>query len=279
MKILVTGSEGLVGKMVCSAIAEQGHSYIGFDIATSGDILDFRALKEAAESCDAIVHSAALLGFPGQTPGQIMEVNLQGTWNVLSCAQANDIRRIVFLSSVDVLGVFKGEREPDFLPLDESHHCYPRTPYAISKYLAEEMCEVFASAHDFDIVALRPPGVWEAPGTYEWIANERQKRAAFEWDPFWEYGAFIDVRDLAQACLSGLHAKLSGYHAVFVASDDITTSGQTSFDLSNKIHPNVEWRGGVEFDENPFQTLLSNDAVKGLLNWKPAHLWSHFEKS
>jgi UDP-glucose 4-epimerase len=278
MKVLVTGSEGLVGKMVCSTLAEQGHSFVGFDVATSGDILEFRALKEAAQSCDAIVHSAALLGFPGQTPGQIMEINLQGTWNVLSCALANDIHRVVFLSSVDVLGVFKGERAPDFLPLDESHDCYPRTPYAISKYLAEEMCEVFASAHNIDIVCLRPPGVWEAPATYEWIATERKKRAAFEWDPFWEYGAFIDVRDLAQACLSSLQAIFSGCHSVFVSSNDITTSGQTSFDLSHKLHPNIEWRGKTEFVENPYRTLLSNDAAKKLLNWEPMHLWSHFAK-
>ena len=165
----------------------------------------------------------------------------------------------------------------DFLPLNESHECYPRSPYAISKYLAEEMCDVFSSAHDLDIASLRPPGVWEAPATYDWIANERKKRAAFEWDPFWEYGAFIDVRDLAQAGLSGIHQDFSGHHAVFVSSDDITTSGQTSYALSNKIHPNVEWRGGAEFEEDPYRTLLSNDAAKKLLNWAPVHLWSHFE--
>lgn len=278
MKVLVTGSEGLVGNAVCTALVEQGHTFVGFDVATSGDILDFPALIESAHPCDAIVHSAALLGHPGQTPGQIMEVNLQGTWNVLSCALANKISRIVFLSSVDVLGVFKGERAPDFLPLDESHRCYPRTPYAISKHLAEVMCDVFASAHDMDIVSLRPPGVWEAPTTYEWIATERQRRAAFEWDPFWEYGAFIDVRDLAQACISSLEAKLRGSHSVFVTSDDITTSGQTSIALSKKLHPNIEWRGGTVFDEHPFRTLVSNEAAKRLLNWEPAHLWSHFSK-
>lgn len=276
MKILVTGSEGLVGKVVRSTLANQGHTVVGFDVATSGDVLDFHGLKEVARSCEGIVHSAALLGLPGQTPGQIMEVNLQGTWNVLSCALANDIHRIVFLSSVDVLGIFKGEKAPDFLPLDESHDCYPSTPYAISKYLAEEMCEVFASAHKLNIVCLRPPGVWEAPATYEWIGAEREKRAAFEWDPYWEYGAFIDVRDLAQACLSGLEAEISGHHSVFVSSNDITTSGQTSFDLSNNLHPNIEWRGGIEFEENPFRTLLSNDAARKLLKWEPVHLWSHF---
>jgi len=279
MEVLVTGSEGLVGKMVCSTLAEQGHSAVKFDIAASGDVLDYRALKKAAEPCDAVVHCAALLGTTGQSSEQVMEVNLQGTWNVLSCALANGIQRIVFLSSVDVLGVFKGEREPDFLPLDESHRCYPRTPYAISKYLAERMCDLFSSAHKIDIVSLRPPGVWVAPTTYQWIANERMKHAAFEWDPYWEYGAFIDVRDLAQACVSSLNAKLSGYHSVFVSSDDITTSGQTSFGLSNRLLPKVEWRGGHQFEKNPFRTLLSNDTAKHLLGWAPTHLWSHFDEN
>ena len=93
--------------MVCSVLASNGDTYVGFDASVSDDILDFQALTMAAESCDAIVHSAALLGTRGQTPGQVMEVNLQGTWNVLSCALANKIPRIVFLSSVDVLGVLK----------------------------------------------------------------------------------------------------------------------------------------------------------------------------
>ena len=279
VKILLTGSEGLVGRNVCLLLAQNGHSCVGFDTATAGDILDVHALNAAASHCDAIVHSAALLGLPDQSANQIMQVNLQGTWNVLSCALANNIRRIVFLSSVDVLGVFKGESAPDFLPLDELHVCRPSTPYAMSKYLAEKMCSVFASAHDIEIVCLRPPGVWEAPATYEWIATERQKRAAFEWDPFWEYGAFIDVRDLARACLSGLQANFSGCHHVFVSSNDITTSGQTSRSLAQKLHPNVDWRGGAEFDENPFRTLLSNEAGKALLDWQPEHLWSHFSQA
>jgi len=115
MRVLVTGNEGLVGKAVCTSLAEHGHLSVGFDIANSLNILELGAVKDLAGSCDAIVHSAALLGHPGQTDEQIMEVNLQGTWNVLAASSATNIQRIVFLSSVDVLGVFKGERAPDFL--------------------------------------------------------------------------------------------------------------------------------------------------------------------
>lgn len=279
MKVLVTGSEGLIGSAVCTSLAARGHAYVGFDIANADNILDLPTLERAAASCDAILHSAALLGLPTQTSAEIMRVNLQGTWNVLSAALVHNISRLVFLSSVDVLGIFKGERAPDFLPLDETHACYPQTPYAISKFLAEEMCRVFASAHDISIVSLRPPGVWQSPSTYDWIDNERKHRAAFEWDPYWEYGAFIDVRDLAEACINGLDAELSGAHTVFVSSNDITTSGQTSYALSKKLHPDTEWRGGDEFDSDPYRTLLSNEAAKQLLGWAPSHLWTDFKQA
>ncbi len=276
---MVTGSEGLVGKAVCTALAEHGHSPVGFDIANSLNILKPHAVASVADACDAIVHSAALLGHPGQTDEQVMEVNLQGTWNVLSATLRTGIQQIVFLSSVDVLGVFKGERAPDFLPLDESHLCYPATSYAISKYLAEAMCAAFSSANQKTIVSLRPPGVWLMPDTYQWILREREKRAAFEWDPFWEYGAFIDVRDLAQACVRALQVKTPGHHCVFVASDDITTSGQTSYELSHKLHPNVEWRGGSEFTSNPYKSLVGNDAAKRLLDWMPEYSWADFVRT
>ncbi len=276
MKVLVTGCAGLVGGAVCEALALRGDSVVAFDAKASQDILDIESIESAAAVCDAIIHCAALLGTPEQSSSQIVNVNLQGTWNVLSSARSAKISKVVFLSSVDVLGVFKGERTPDFLPLDESHRCYPSTAYAISKYLAEEMCRLFTLGGETSIVCLRPPGVWESPSTYQWITTEREKRAAFEYDPFWEYGAFIDVRDLATACLAALEPAVTGFHSLFVSSDDITTSGRTSVQLSRQLLPNVEWRGGNEFDENPFRTLLSNDAAKRVLSWQPKHLWMDF---
>ena len=205
-----------------------------------------------------------------------MDVNLQGTWNVLLAARSAGIGKVVFLSSVDVLGVFKGERNPDFLPLDETHPSRPNTTYGMSKYLAEEMCRLFARNTDTCVVCLRPPGVWAFPSTYQWVVSEREKRAAFEHDPFWEYGAFIDVRDLASACVCALDPSVAGFHSLLVSSDDITTSGRTSRTLSQDLLPKVEWRGGREYDEQPYRTLVKNDAAKRVLNWQPRHLWAHY---
>lgn len=89
-----------------------------------------------------------------------MEVNLVGTWRLLTNAVRAKVGRFVFMSSLDVLGVMKGGRVPDYLPLDDDHPCYPITPYVISKRLAEVLCEDLHRTSGLETVVLRPPGVW-----------------------------------------------------------------------------------------------------------------------
>jgi len=278
MKVLVTGSRGLVGASVAEELRASGHAVVEYDVQDSQDILHLPTLREATRECDTIVHAAALLGQPDESLDQIMSVNLQGTWNVLCAGAEARARRVVFLSSVDALGVFKGERAPDYLPLDDAHPCYPATPYAISKRLAEEMCRFSSEAHGLSVVCLRPPGVWTRD-TYTMIVSERAKRPEFEWDPFWEYGAFIDVRDLSRACLRALTCETEGFHCILVLSSDITTSGKTSHELARLVHPNVEWRGGAEYDDEPYRTLLDIGPARQLLDWSPQHTWRAFVES
>ena len=134
MRVLVTGSQGLIGSAVTEELENAHHTALGFDLRDGQDVLQLATLSTAMRGCDAVVHAAALLGTERESADQIMEVNLLGTWNVLCAAEAAQVKRVVFLSSVDALGVFKGERPPDYLPLDDAHRCYPSTPYGISKY-------------------------------------------------------------------------------------------------------------------------------------------------
>ncbi len=275
MRVLVTGSRGLIGSSVVEGLGASGHAVVGYDLRDSRDILHLPSLREATRGCDAIVHAAALLGKTDESRDQIMAVNLQGTWNVLSAGAEARVRRVVFLSSVDAIGVFKGERTPDYLPLDGAHPCHPATPYAISKRLAEEMCRFASGSMGLSVVCLRPPGVWDRD-TYEWVQSERAKRREFEWDPFWEYGAFIDLRDLSRACLRALVCDIQAFRCVLVSSSDITTSGRTSRELAKFVHPDVEWRGGAEFDDEPYRTLVDIEPARKLLDWNPEHTWRAF---
>ncbi len=273
MRVLVTGSRGFVGTRVTRDLQAADHQVVGFDLVDGQDILDLHGLRRAASGCDGIVHAAAFPGLDGQREAETIEVNSVGTENVLLVAAEVGVTRVVNISSVDVLGVFKGERSPDYLPLDDSHPCYPQTAYGRSKLDGEEACRRIQEVADLSVISLRPPGVWNV-ATYAYIEAERAKRPEFEWDPYWEYGAFIDVRDLSSACLRGLTCDATGSHSFLVAASDITTSGRTSRELASLVHPDVEWRGGAEYDKEPYRSLIDSGPARTLLKWAPVYTWS-----
>ena len=142
------------------------------------------------------MHLAAVLGWHGEPAEELLQVNTVGTWRLLHEAHRRGISRFVFVSSIDVLGVFKGHRTPDYLPSSTTTTpCYPNTPYALSKHLAEVACTGYWTAHSLETVVLRPPGVWSEK-TYETIkAHRRVLIRPMSGVPSGEYGAFLDRRD------------------------------------------------------------------------------------
>lgn len=271
MRVLVTGSSGLIGSHVVASLTDHGHDAVGFDVAKGQDILNPDALRSAAEGCEAILHLAACTDHHADD-SHIMSVNLLGTWNVLSAAKSSGVGRVVFYSSVNALGVFMGDRPPDYLPVDDDHPCYPSTPYGISKYLAEQMCHRFTDATGIPTVCLRPPGVW-AESHYEGISGWRKEKPENEWTPFWEYGAFLDARDAALAGIAALRCPDPGHTTLLLCAADISTSGYTSREIVNKLLPDVPWRGGAEFDQDPYRALIDTRKAQAVLAWAPRYTW------
>ncbi len=277
MRVLLTGNRGVVGAYVERHLLQHGHDVVGYDIADGHDVLDARGLLAAAEGCEGVAHLAHGSNGEGWTPQGVMETNLQGAWNVLCAAEAAEARRVVAISSVNALGTFMGEAPPDYLPIDDDHPRRPTTAYGMSKSLSEDMCKLWSASTGTPVVCLRPPGVWR-PDTYDKIAAGRQERPESEWSG-WEYGAFLDVRDLAAVILCALVNPFEGYGCFLVASSDATTSGRTSKEAAHHVHPDVEWRGGREFDADPFRSLVRADNAQRALGWTPQHTWRRYTES
>ena len=280
MKVFLTGNRGKIGKVLEVDLLSSGYEVIGYDIVDGKDILDVPLLNDSIKSCDAVIHLADLDvtdsgAFANPGPNEIMNVNLQGTWNVLTAASQPHVKRMIYMSSVDALGVFGGRGKPDYLPLDDNHPCYPASPYDISKRLAEEMCRFWSAAERIPTICLRPPGVW-TPDTYLKIQAARKAKPEYEWSPYWEYGAFIDIRDLSSACICALTCPFEGFGCFLVAASDVTTSGKNSKELSESICPDVKWRGGSEFQRNPFLSLIVTENARRTLRWKPKYTWKSF---
>ena len=270
MKVFVTGNRGRIGSVIEAQLVAQGHRVVGYDRADGQDILDGQAVRAAAQGCDAVIHLASLLGGPKDDPDETMQVSLMGTWHVLQAAEAEKMQRVIYFSSVNALGIFMGLKKPDHLPIDDNYPPQPMSAYGLSKRLAEEMCSYFTQRTGIATICLRPPGVW-LPETYERIRTWRAEDPDREWQR-WEYGAFCDVRDVAAAAVLGLTCPDPGHVTLLLCADDIN-SDQPSRELAQRVHPDVPWVGGPEYDQDPSRALVSNQRAKEVLGWQPQFRW------
>ena len=85
-----------------------------------------------------------------------------------------------------------------------------------------------------------------------------------------------NIRDLAEAIyLLVINENINGFYCHSICSDDITTSGKNSKELVDFIFPGIEWKGDNSYLSEPFKTILNNESIKRLINWKPKYSWKN----
>jgi dihydroflavonol-4-reductase len=170
LKILVTGANGFIGSnLVRTLLGRDGNvrafikpgtpetSLDGFDIEkVYGDICDVASLERAIAGCTEIYHLAAHNKLWGRDPSIFSRVNLEGTENVLRVALLKNVRRVVYTSTCDFIGMNRRRTaregtEEDF-PTREDE--LPG-PYALSKWRAERATLAYA-ANGLDCVIVNP---------------------------------------------------------------------------------------------------------------------------
>lgn len=141
MRVLVTGSEGFVGKHVMAYLRNHGFEPLGVDIVGKpeivGSVVDRRFIDEnlARTEFDAIVHLAGIADIKKtiEDPYTCYQVNSFGTLNALELAAKKGVARFVYASSANVYGA------PKKNPVTEEHAMDPRVPYDYSKVVGENL--------------------------------------------------------------------------------------------------------------------------------------------
>jgi UDP-glucose 4-epimerase len=272
MRILVTGHRGHVGAPVAAHLKRLGHDVVGYDRADGDDLLDLASVRHAADGCAAVVHLGALAHDTAGSPEDIMAVNVLGTWHVLLAAEAVGAGRVVCFSSGQVLGIAEGERLPDYFPVDDAHPRRAMRPYGLSKRLAEDLCAGFTARTGIPTVSLRPAWVWD-PGMYQRIEARWQGDPSSEWTPTWEYGQFVDVRDVASAVQRALEVPLAGHHRVLLCAADVAAT-EPSLVMAARFTPSVPVRDQARFQHEPYRALFDCSAAARVLGWQPRYTWS-----
>ena len=271
-RVLVTGHRGAIGVPVAAFLRRRGYQVAGFDRADGADVLDPAAVRRAAAACAAVVHLAALAHDSAGSPEQIMAVNVLGTWHVLLAAEAAGVSRVICFSSAQVFGTAEGERLPDYFPVDDAHPRRAIRPYGLSKCLAEDLCDGFTRRTGIATVALRPVAVWDQ-AAYARVRDRWRAQPRAEWEPYWEYGAFVDVRDVAAAVRQALTVPLHGHHRLLLCAPDIAATAP-SLELAARLAPSVPITDPDRYQADPWAALVDWSAAATTLGWRAARRWS-----
>jgi len=167
--VLVTGAGGFLGHAVVADLLESGHHVralvrravasawpSGVDVLV-GDIRDQHVAKQAATGCQAIVHLAGQAHALNDesVPDEVYQtVNVGGTKQLLDGAVAGGVQKFIFASSVKVFG------ETTINCVDEKEPPDPRSPYARSKWMAEQLVASYAEGSGLTALSLRLPLVY-----------------------------------------------------------------------------------------------------------------------
>lgn len=272
MRILVTGHRGNVGAPLARHLAGLGHDIAGFDRADDQDVLDLGQLKRAAAGCAAVVHLGALAHDTAGSPEQIMAINVLGTWHTLLAAEAAGAERVIHFSSAQVFGVAQGERLPDYFPVDDEHPRRAMRAYGLSKCLGEDLCSGFTARTGIASLSLRPVRVWH-PGQYQQTEARWRSEPRSEWEPFWEFGAFVDVRDVARAVELALTVPLTGHHRALLCAADVAAT-KPATDMLAQLAPDVTVNDPARYRADPWRALVDCSAAEAVLGWRPSRSWS-----
>ncbi|HMG91510.1 MAG TPA: NAD-dependent epimerase/dehydratase family protein [Chryseolinea sp.] len=221
--IAVTGANGLLGSYVVRTLLRHKEPFLAIkrkdsDISLlhdvnedikwyDADLLDVVSLNEALKNVTHVIHTAAVVSYNPRRARQVMEINVEGTRNIVNACLANGVKRIVHVSSVAALAAQKGQttitEENKWI---ESQY---QTVYAKSKYLSE--LEIFRGQEEGISSVIVSPSLILADTDWN---NSSAQVFKYIWNqtPFYSDGSvnYVDVDDVAQIIYALLRAPIEG---------------------------------------------------------------------
>src|SRR6266487_3115240 len=167
MLVFVTGATGFLGSHVARVLAKHGADLrllvrqnsnlknvqnLKADLVT-GDLRDPASLEKGISGCDVVFHVAADYRLWVRDPGEMYRSNVEGTRAMLEAARKNNVRRVVYTSSVATMGFTSNGQPAD----EESPVSLDNMigPYKRSKFMAEQVA-IEAARGGQDVVIVNP---------------------------------------------------------------------------------------------------------------------------
>ena len=229
-RVLVTGAAGFFGGVLARHLADRDMVVTSLDRLRDPDpdprityaLADLRFPDQIRHvfrthgPFDAVFHCAALIGHENPDPRELWDSNVTGTGHLADICIQEDVRKLVYISSICVFG-----RAYDYLVTEDEPTC-PVCDYGRSKLAGEE--EVKKRAQKLDTDILRVPTIVSAGRLglltifFEFVKEGRRIYLVGDGSNRYQ---FIFAGDLATACV--LAARAPGSTTYHVGSDNVKT--------------------------------------------------------
>jgi len=222
-KILVTGASGHLGYHICKLLSSEGINVRAFIRESSykehllrlpvdvcyGDVFDVTSLKKAMEEMDAIFHAAAIYKLTEPTCNKrphedpIIRTSLEGTKNLFRAASENHIKKIVYTSSVETIGLTYNKN----ILLDES--CFTGDTfyiYSTAKIESEKLAIELAEKYGIHTVICNPSTII-GKDDYRLTPSNNMLLSFVKNNKFYVDGgqSLVDVEDVAHGHINALY--------------------------------------------------------------------------
>ena len=169
MKCLVTGGAGFIGSNLVYHLVKSGHRVIVLDNLSTGRLSNLHQLKNKIEfvnvdvtnsknsidqyfeNVDWVFHLAGLADIvPSiKNPYNYFQTNVKGTLNILEASKKIKIKKLIYSASASCYGI------PEKYPTDEKSKIDLQYPYALTKFLGEQLVIHWAKVYHMPNISLR----------------------------------------------------------------------------------------------------------------------------
>ncbi|MFB6150527.1 MAG: NAD-dependent epimerase/dehydratase family protein [Haloarculaceae archaeon] len=290
--VLVTGSNGTVGRGVVTELSRAGYRVVsvdrdggsppGADVHRRGDLLDQETVESVVgeTSPEGIIHLGTLPHPVGRSGHKTYRSNVMTTYHLLEVADDHDVEDVCIASSINALGaVFQtSPMEVEYLPVDEDHPATPRDPYALGKRTIELQAAGFGrrEGSPASVATLRFPWVGTRETMWELLVDADRTLAGLGEDPHAardDLFAYVARDDAARALRRGLEADFEGHETFFATAADTTMETPTERLVSAR-YPDASSR---EFSGT--ESLVDSGKARELLGWEPRTSWRELDEA
>ena len=288
MHIFITGVAGFLGSNLADFYLNKGFKVSGCDNLVGGDLdnisskvnfyqgncedLDFMT-HATKHNVDVLCHSASYAheGLSNISPTLICQNNMTGSVSTFTAAIRNNVKRIVFCSSMARYGDIKP-------PFKETDICNPVDPYGVTKLAAENILKILCETHGLEYNIAVPHNIIGPKQKYDDpfrnVASIMINLILMDRQPV-IYGngeqvrCFSDIDD----CLYSLDKLITDpkikFQTVNIGPDEeFVTINKLYQIISNKLQFNKEARYSKNRPNEVNKAFCSSDKARKILNYE-----------